>query len=487
MSSFLGRLVLPLAGLLALGIAWTEYRSLRALDLAQPGPALQELRSQQPWSGWAGGVLADSLQHTWRFDPAGAEEAFAWQLERQPLDAYRWLDRASIAQSRRVEAEQVRHHVEAAVAVQPHSREINWRAAIMAIQLGQVEPAEAHLRRWLQDQPRQTARALFLAARWIEDPDDLLDRILPPGEEYLTATVDFARRVGRMDLAEVAWSRLSHHGVGDGALRDFVELALAEGDQALAISVWQSRYPDFKAGQVPNADFRHEPGAGRGLDWDARMPKGAAATRDQEHLVTEPASLRIDFDGNENLQLRRPSVRIPIDPDTTRWEISGHWRAHRLTTRGLPYLIARAEGGRGVRADVPGASFDWTPFRIEVENPDGATMLHLELRRDRPGVDFDRYLSGKLWLDALRLTPLPPIPEVVPEATLPNAPDRDASPETTHHPGTRARPPMARHPGTRRRPQEPRHPGSPLRFAREDGNGRRSASHADVMVSTNGV
>lgn len=416
MSSFLGKLVLPLAGLLALGIAWTEYRGLRAVDLAQPGSTLHELRARQPWSGLAGGVLADSLQHTWRLDPAGAEAVFAWQLERQPLDAHRWLDRASIAQSRRVEAEQVRQHVEAAVAVQPQSREINWRAAIMAIQLGQVEPAEAYLRRWLQDQPRQIARALFLAGRWIEDPEDLVERMVPPGEEYLAATLDFARRVGRMDLAEVAWTRLSHHGVADGALRDFVELALAEGDHALAIAVWQSRYPDFTAGQVPNADFRHEPGAGRGLDWDARMPAGARVSRDPELFVTEPASLRIDFDGKENLQLRRPSVRIPVDPDTTRWEISGHWRAHRLTTRGLPYLAAQAAGGRWVREDVPGASFDWTPFRIEVENPDGATMLHLELRRDRPGVDFDRYLSGKLWLDALRLRPLPTVPEATSDA-----------------------------------------------------------------------
>jgi hypothetical protein len=528
MSSFLGRLVLPLAGLLALGVAWTEYSTLRALNLAQPGSALQELSSRQPWSGFAGGALADSLQHTWRLDPAGAEAVFAWQLERQPLDAYRWLDRASIAQSRRAGAQQVQHHVEAAVAVQPHSRDINWRAAIMSIQLGQVEAAERHLRRWLQGQPRQTARALFLTGRWIEDPDDLLDRTLPEGAEYLAAALDFARRAGRMDLAEVAWSRLSHQGATDGALFDFVELALAEGDHPLAISVWQSRFPDFAAGQVPNGDFRHELGAGRGLDWDARMPAGAKASRDQEQFVTEPASLRIDFDGNENLQLRRPSVRMPVDPDTARWEISGHWRAYRLTTRGLPYLTAWAEGGRGVRADVPGASFDWTPFRIEVENPDGATMLHLELRRDRPGVDFDRFLSGSLWLDALRLTPLPPIPEIVPEATLPIAPHPHESTETTHHPGTRARPPMARHPGTRRRPEEGRHlgkpanpqkprhpgnreavirdpaaapwpahapvptsapmdPGSPLRSARDDGSERRSASHADVIVSTNGT
>jgi hypothetical protein len=424
--SFAARLVLPIAGLLALGIAWTEYRTLRTLNLAQAGPALQDLRSALPWGGYTGGALAASLQQTWRLDPAAAEAVFAWQLQREPLDAYRWLDRASIAHSRGVETDAVRQHVEAAVSVQPNAREINWRAATMAIRLGHLESAQAYLRSWLQDQPRQTDRALFVAARWIEDPDDLLDRILPEGEEYLAAALAFARRAGRMDLAERTWSRLSGLGVTDGTLFDFVELALAEGDHALAIAVWQSRFPGFEAGQVPNGDFRDPLGTGRGLDWDTRMPKGAAATRDQEEFVTEPASLRIDFDGSENLQLQRPAVRIPVDPGITRWEISGYWRAQRLTTRGIPYLVARAAGERWVREDVPGASFDWTPFRIEVENPSGVPMLEFELRRDRPGVDFDRYLSGQIWVDSLRLRPLAPGPEDATDAE-PGSTGKDAA------------------------------------------------------------
>lgn len=401
-----GHWILVLAGLFALLVAWMEYRALRVIDLVQPGVAFAQVRAEVPWGGYAGAVLADSLQYSWRLDPAAAEAALAWHLERYPLHPYRWLDRASIGRARQVAPGIIQRHVEAGVSVQPQSREVNWLAANLAIQLGQMEVAEDHLRRWLDGQPSQVARALFVAGRWLADPGDLLDRIVPDGDDYWVSALDFARRSENMGLAGAVWSRLSADHRNDAALWDFVDLLLAEGKMDQAVAVWRTRFPDFAAGQVPNADFRHALGPPQALNWDTRMPAGATVNRDQERFVTEPASLRVVFDGSENLHLRRPSVRIPVAPEIGRWELSGHWRANGLTTRSLPYLAVRVEGGAWVNKAVPGKSFDWIPFRIAVDNPDGGTMLELQLNRDRSRIDFDRYLAGELWLDALRIVPV---------------------------------------------------------------------------------
>lgn len=402
-----GWLVLLLAALAALAIAWVEYRGLRAIDVGQPRVGLDQVRSQVPWGGYAGGVLADSLQYSWRVDPAAAEDAFAWHLEHYPLHPYRWLDRASIGRARQMEPERVMRHVEAGVSVHPGNREINWLAASLAIQLGRMVEAEDYLRRWLDGQPGQVARVLFMAGRWLDDPGDLLDRVVPEGEDYLSSVLALARRTGNLDLAAAVWSRLSVDPGNDTALLDYVDLLLATGEIDQAVAVWRKRFPDFAIGQVPNADFRHALGPPRGFNWDTRVPAGASVVRDHGQFVTEPASLRVMFDGSENLQLRRPTLRIPVDPETARWELSGHWRANRLTTRNLPYLAVRVEGGSWKELAVPGANFDWAAFRMEVDNPEGGTMLELQLRRDRPRVDFDRYLAGEFWLDALRLAPVP--------------------------------------------------------------------------------
>lgn len=359
-----------------------------------------------PWGGLAGRRMAAALEAGWRTYPAEAEAFLAGQLQRYPVDRARWYDRANIARHLGRDPELVMAHLEAAVAVQPGHRETRWQVAALAQVLGRPDVTISQLRNWLEGQPAATDRALFVAGRWIEDADELLDRLLPEGDAYLEATLHYARQHGWMELGQAAWSRLPRpRPPEDGSLLDFVDLALVQGRRDAAVAAWAETHSDFRPGHVPNADFLHNLGSSRGLDWNVQMPAGSRASRDHRHFVTEPASLRLDFDGRETLHLERPWVRIPVAPNEGGWVLSGYWRAEGLTTRALPYLSAWPEGGRHARLDVPAKSFDWTPFRIEIEGSDGAAMLHLQVRRDASVHHFDRFLAGTLWLDVLRLEP----------------------------------------------------------------------------------
>ncbi len=393
------------AGVVALGVAFFEYRALGAID---PGfPIAGEPRDPQvrlPWGGLAGRSLSGIAEANWRQDPETAEALIAWQLQRYPVDHSRWYHRAIIARDLGHDPDRVFAHLAAAVAVQPGHREGRWRAATLAQLMGDPDLAAAHLRDWLNGQPQAAGQALFAAGRWIGDPEELLDRVVPNGEAYHEAVLRFARQHGRFDLARAAWARLPRpRPPGDDSLLDFVDLALAQSDHEAATAAWGETYPDYRRGQVPNGDFRHGLDRARGLHWDTRMPAGARADRDTQRFITEPASLRLDFDGQETLRLGRPSVRIPVAAHPDGWVLSGHWRGERLTTRALPYLALRSGDGGRARADLPAPTFDWTPFRLEVEGSDAPTVLHLQLHRDPSVHHFDRFLAGTLWLDALRL------------------------------------------------------------------------------------
>ena len=91
------------------------------------------------------------------------------------------------------------------------------------------------------------------------------------------------------------------------------------------------------------------------------------------------------------------------------WHSRGYWRGQGLTTRALPYLSVWTEGGRRKRMNVPAATFEWTPFRVEIEVEAGfeasgaIPLLHLQVGRDAPPHHFDRFLAGSLWLDARRV------------------------------------------------------------------------------------
>jgi len=420
-------LLLGVAGLVAVAIAGLEYRALGAVERDREATAMPQVGL--PWGGFAGRRLSAMVEANWRQNPEVAEAFLAWQLQRYPVDHSRWYTRAIIGRDLGRDPALVRAHLEAAVAVQPGHREGRWRAATLSQLLGEPDRAAEHLRRWLEGQPHATGQVLFAAGRWIRDPDALLDRVVPEGDAYRSAALRYAREHGRAELARAAWTRLHRpRPAGDAALHDFVDLALGAGDYAAAMAAWRETYPDYRPGQVPNGDFVHPVGRGRGLDWDTRMPAGSQATRDTRSFVSEPASLRLEFDGKETLRLSRPSVRIPVAANPDGWILSGHWRAERLTTRALPYLDVRPGNGDRTRVDVPATTFDWTPFRVELDGADEPALLHLQLRRDPSVHHFDRYLAGTLWLDAVRLEPRAPAAPPVGAASSRESPPLEGNP-----------------------------------------------------------
>ncbi len=401
-------LLIPLAGAGALWIAWAEYHSLRSLNWAQLESSLSALEARQPWGGLSGRTLAAATDEALGLEPEAVEAVLAWQLRRYPLDPLRWFGRALNGHLAGECPEPVLDWVQAARSAQPLHRGLNWQAALLLQELGDDDGAEAVLRTWLQDHPAGTREALALAFQWRPDAHALIERLLPEGEPHLLAALNVARRTTWLDLAVQAWERLPQpRRADDPGLLDFVDLALAAGEPEFAMYAWWQSFPDYWPGTVPNGDFRHALGNGRGLHWRTRVPAGAQVVRDPAEYVTEPASLRVDFDGRENLRMSGLSLPIPTLAGPRAWVLSGYWRAEGLTTASLPYLAVSGGAGARARIDPPAADFDWTPFTIAIatEPPHQAGVLELQLRRDPTRLDFDRFLAGRLWLDALRLEP----------------------------------------------------------------------------------
>ncbi|TVP83499.1 hypothetical protein [Thioalkalivibrio sp.] len=400
-------LLIPLAGVAALWIVWTEHQTLRSLDWSELEASLSRLEARQPWGGLSGRALAAAPEETLGLEPEAAEAVIAWQLQRYPLDPFPWFTRALNAHLAGACPERVLDYAQAALTVQPGHRQLNWQAASLAYELGDYERAERALRAFLQDNPAGTRDALVLAFEWLPDANALIERILPEGERHLLAALNVARRYAWLDLAVQAWERLPQpRQADDPGLLDFVDLALAEGEPEYAMYVWWQSFPDYDPGTVPNGDFQHALGNGRGLHWRTRVPTGAQVMRDTAEHVTAPASLRVDFDGRENLGMRGLSLRIPTLAGSRAWVLSGYWRAEGLTTTSLPYLRVSGGEGASARIELPAAAFDWTPFAIEIETSGAPGVLDLEVRRDPTRLDFDRFLAGRLWLDALRLEPV---------------------------------------------------------------------------------
>ena len=384
-----------------------DFVNLRNAQESEQAPApIEALALPQPWGGYGWRALARLAGNAARIDPATAKTVLTDASSRYPLDAVQWLDLARI-HARDEDARQVDDYLARAGAVQPFERRSLWAAAQVALQTGNASLAERQLRQWLRLYPRDTGQALFIGKRWIDEPGTLLDRMLPEGREYLAEAMEVARRQTDIPLAEAVWARLAPKpGLDDPLFLNFVELLLQTGEVARAVELWTDRDAGFQPGRLVNGDFARPVGPPLALNWRInRPPPGVRLERDTTEAFVGPASLRLQFNGKENVNLGEPWIRIPVDPGQ-HYRLSGAWRADALTTRSLPYWYLTAESADlRERIPAPGGNFGWERWQVDFQVPEEVRLIRLQLRRDRTNA-FDRNIAGTLWLDDFRLEPI---------------------------------------------------------------------------------
>ena len=414
--------LLAIFSLAALLIAGFEFVNVRTMDRERPAVALERLGGSQPWGGLAGREAARLLETRWRLDPQASAEGLWWHLHRYPMDPWRWLLMSRIARQVDDQPELLPNHMRTAVGIQPGNREVRWQSAQLAQAVGDPDLLVEHLRLWLSDQPHMSDRALFVAGRWIQDPGELVDRVLPDTEDHRERAMRYARTSRNPALADALWQRLDQpRSPDERVVAEYILVQQAAGDADALMAVWQDLDPRYQPGQVPAGQFAFNKQELPAFGWNLRTSEGVTIEPvkldpdTRPHQTSQPANkptsqrldeistaLQITFQGKENVNLNTPLIRFPI-PEPGHYHLTGHWRAENLTTRALPYIHVRNEDGNSRHTlHVPGTDFEWTAFRIPIEitGPDQTVRFQF-IRRATEA--FDRYIEGTVWLAGLAI------------------------------------------------------------------------------------
>ncbi len=414
--------LLIIAGYIMLADFMNLDRALRA-DTPEP---LAVMPLPQPWGGYGWRTLSRLSGNATLLAPEVTAGVLLDAAVRYPIDARQWLDLAHL-HARNGDSEAVGRSLEKAHASQPYNRSTLWRAAQIALRTGNQTLAEQHFRQWLDHRPTDTGRALFTGSRWIADAGELLDRMLPPGREYLMEAMKFAEAENDTALAVAVWERLEPKpGLDDSTFLNFLEQLLTGGEVAWALALWSKQDPHFDGTGIANGSFSRPLGPSLGLNWRTRFaPAAVRIERDTEHFFSAPASLKIEFNGKQNVNLNHPQIRVAVEPGR-RYKLTGMWRAKGLTTRSLPVFRLNTPGRESLR--VPKQNFDWQPWVLEFTSADRNLAL-LSLRRTQTDA-FDRNIGGTLWLDDFRLEPIEEtigetisLPTTIPETILETIPE----------------------------------------------------------------
>lgn len=240
------------------------------------------------------------------------------------------------------------------------------------------------------------ARSFFEYTLSSPSPPNAPPDATPPAAAPPNASPDAA--------AAAVWRFLrAHHYDTPPLAARYLDFLLARRLYPAAAAFWSDwAAPPPSPNLLFNPSFE-SPFSGPRFDWTLSHAPHVSEDRDPS-ARSGSWSLRLTFDGAENIAYHGVSQTVPVTPGPF------HFRAwlklDRLTTdQGLAFRIFDPDSPSRLDLHTPmlTGTLDWTPVEIAFTVRPGTNLLQLELFR-QPSWKFDNKLAGAAWVDALELT-----------------------------------------------------------------------------------
>jgi hypothetical protein len=371
-----------------------------------------------PWAPRTQRAAAVRLLRTGALGPAAdAERLLLRSADARPLYAPTWLESAAVARHRGASA-RARRRLDLAATLWPERALHQRRVAVERVESGDRVGGFRALRAVLRAEPDRSAEVLRFARHLEGDAARMLSELLPSGALPRPERDALLLRVLRWDcgpgdgpLGDAAWGALSSQARGEREPASrYVGCLLEQGDADRARAVWDAHVPGgHSLERVSNAGFEWEP-LQSGLGWRIAAPEGASWTRDASVRSEGRYSLRVDFERAFGGDYHHLSQIVLVEP-AHRYRLHGRWRREGFRAGGTPYLEVSGWGAgepfRRVRPldAAPAGAGAWSSLVLDFATGAGTRFALIRLRRDPPPGDGD--VAGSLWLDDIRLEPLP--------------------------------------------------------------------------------
>ena len=171
-----------------------------------------------------------------------------------------------------------------------------------------------------------------------------------------------------------------------------------------AVALGAPRFVDETASagvdHIYNGGFELKPSGSR-LDWRIDSLEHVSVTRDSTIAHSGTASLRMQFDGKENIDFHHITQELVLPPGA--YELAAYIRTRDLSTdEGISLWLASSEPGFAldVNTEALSGTADWKRVAKSFSIHSHSHLLTLQIRR-RPSLRFDNQISGTAWIDSI--------------------------------------------------------------------------------------
>jgi tetratricopeptide (TPR) repeat protein len=351
------------------------------------------------------------------FEQADFPEAiryFRRAVEMSSGTARYWSDLSS-AYEASGDFDRARHALESAHEAYPASADVRWDLGNFLLREGKYSEGLAQIHEAVVIDPRLLPQAIRRGWRSTQDINELLDQMLPPDLDAYFQTLDFLASIQAADGTLVVWKRLMALGRPFPISRAFPVLdGLIRQDRAAdARQVWRDALANAGLPNREPADHSvvwdgtfDQDFPNGGFGWRADAIHGVSADFDTNTFHSPPRSLRMDFSGATNADLREPFEYVPVEPGHA-YRFRAYLRTEAISTEsGIRFYVFDPNHSGAVDLLTPGltGTHEWTLQEAELTTGAATHILEIGLRR-LPSRLFDNRLSGSAWLDDVSLIP----------------------------------------------------------------------------------
>jgi Tetratricopeptide repeat len=299
----------------------------------------------------------------------------------------------------------------------PNSPDINWKLANFYIRSGKVDEALPALKKILASNIIEKNQIFSLSDRAGISSATVVDNLLPRDTNAYFAYLNFESQHGNFSAAEETWNRLLAIN-SPFELKEvfpFLDALIIKSHELDSASrVWASlvsRFPDripspaSANNLITNSNLQADILDG-GFDWRVFPVSGVAVNQDSTGPSADARSLRVEFDGTQNLYYGSVLQFVPAQP-RTQYRFSAFTRSQAITTEaGVGVQISDAYDPMKIlgSTDPLIGTTPWSEQSFSFETPPETRLLIVRIVRV-PSQKLDNKINGAFWLSRGSLTP----------------------------------------------------------------------------------
>jgi hypothetical protein len=398
---------------LSLAMGYQIVAAWRGLDLAQNGVSKEALVR-------AIGIDADNplpfyklgLLHQWSLLQGDAKESnryFEGAIERNPFEQGYWLELARVFKARG-ERQEFERALDNAILIFPTGYRGRWVAGNLLLQQGEIEKALPHFSYILIHYPNQSGLVYDVCGKVVDDANFILDNIVPKDPSALKQYLGYLYETGDKETAKTAWERRAMFGFkpdpADTLLH--IDFLISKGEINDAFRLWKVKlheegWPTSSDGRlITNGGFEMEKTVGSGFNWKIAKVNGAEVSFDNSVSFEGKRSLKIVFNGKENVDFNQVGQTVALKPDTA-YRLTAAMKTKGITTRsGVKIEICGMDQALYGASESLAGDNEWKTYHVTFKTPARSQGGQVRVRREKTD-KFDRLIAGEVWIDDVHL------------------------------------------------------------------------------------